>query len=138
MKRIIVLYGHSNCGKTETLNILRELIRENGGNSLSKSILQGGDVSETFLYKGQKICICSGGDTDDVIIQNFQYANYNKAEVFITASRTRGKGCDYINEEAIKNGLQPEWYKKSYEDHLNRDAQMYCNQSYAETLFNLL
>ena len=30
MKRIIALYGHAECGKSRTMNILRELIRENG------------------------------------------------------------------------------------------------------------
>lgn len=28
--RIIALYGHAECGKSRTMNILRELIRENG------------------------------------------------------------------------------------------------------------
>ena len=48
MKDIKVLYGHSNCGKSETLNYVRELIRSNGGACLSANPPYNGDRPETF------------------------------------------------------------------------------------------
>lgn len=74
MKDIKVLYGHSNCGKSETLNYVRELIRSNGGACLSANPPYNGDRPETFRYNGMIVSICPGGDTADIIYNNFQYA----------------------------------------------------------------
>lgn len=49
MKRIIALYGHAECGKSRTMNILRELIRENG---ITACRTRGESINE--VYKQEK------------------------------------------------------------------------------------
>ena len=45
MKRIIALYGHAECGKSRTMNILRELIRENG---ITACRTRGESINEVY------------------------------------------------------------------------------------------
>lgn len=66
MKRIIALYGHAQCGKSRTMNILRELIRKNG-KSISSNPPYSGEKRETFLFNGQVVCLCPGGDNGDIV-----------------------------------------------------------------------
>lgn len=139
MKRIIVLYGHHDCGKTQTLNCLRELIRENGGESRSKQKLPcSDDISEVFLYKGQIVCVCTGGDTGEIVAENLEYANKENAGIVFTASRTRGASIDFINAEAGKHGIQVEWFPKSYEYELCEETQKLCNKEVAKILLEKL
>lgn len=138
MKDIKVLYGHSNCGKSETLNYVRELIRSNGGACLSANPPYNGDRPETFRYNGMIVSICPGGDTADIIYNNFQYAYAKKADIIITASRSRGKGCSIIENEAIKNNAKIHWLKKSREYMLSQKTQDACNREYAKVIFDTL
>lgn len=57
--RIIGLYGHSNCGKSETLNEFKELLRETG-KSISVESHPWRDMPETFYYNGLVMCIAPG------------------------------------------------------------------------------
>ena len=49
--RIIGLYGHGQCGKSATLNELKELLRA-AGKSISKQPHLYSESPETFEYKG--------------------------------------------------------------------------------------
>ena len=95
MKRIIALYGHAECGKSRTMNILRELIRENG-KSISSNPPYSGEQRETFLFNGQVVCLCPGGDDGAVVKGNFDYAAYKKADIIITACRTREESIEEV------------------------------------------
>lgn len=138
MKRIIVLYGPSNCGKTQTLDYLREIIREHGGQSISIEMYPSGDCSEAFLYKGVVISVGTGGDIVDMIEENFLFAEKWKANIIVTASRTRGAGVDHINQKAEEYGLQVEWYRKSYERDSCENTMDSCNKETAQFLFGKL
>lgn len=98
MKRIIALYGHAQCGKSRTMNILRELIRKNG-KSISSNPPYLGEQRETFLFNGQVVCLCPGGDSGDIVKGNFAYAASKNADIIITASRTRGESVNVIYEQ---------------------------------------
>lgn len=87
--KIIGLYGHSNCGKTQTLNFLREMLRQNG-ESLSKNAPHQGDTPETFLYHGLIVCVAPGGDNEDVVRANVRYFKSKNCDVAITATRCKG------------------------------------------------
>ena len=138
MKRIIVLYGKSNCGKSHTLEFLSSLIHENGGIHISSPITCYGDRLETFCYNEQIISICPGGDNIDIIKYNFEYAYSQHADILITASRSRGNGPTYINDEATKQGITIEWYEKSNECHLSLITQKLCNKEFAEVIIRTL
>ena len=81
MNGITAIYGHHGNGKTRTLNFVRELIRENRGESLSSSSPYTDVKIESFCYKKQIICVCLEGDSEDIII---------------TVSRTRGVSVAYV------------------------------------------
>ena len=98
MKRIIALYGHAQCGKSRTMNILRELIRKNG-KSISYNPPYSGEKRETFLFNEQVVCLCPGGDNGDIVKENFAYAASTNADNIITASRTRGESVNEIYEQ---------------------------------------
>mgnify|MGYP000793019666 FL=1 len=84
------------------------------------------------------VSICPGGDTADIIYNNFQYAYAKKADIIITASRSRGKGCSIIENEAIKNNAKIQWFKKSHEYMLSQKTQDACNREYAKVIFDTL
>lgn len=138
MKRVIALYGRSECGKSETLNLLSSLLHDKGDIIHSSSIHAYGDCFETFRYNDQIICVCSGGDNVAIIKHNFEYAYAQNADIIITASRTRGDGPSYINKEALKQGIAIEWYQKSNEYHLSSETQKLCNKEFAEVIFRTL
>lgn len=138
MKRIIALYGRSECGKSETLNLLCSLLHDKGALSLSSPILAYGDHLETFRYNDQIISVCPGGDNVAIIKHNFEYAYAQNADIIITASRARGDGPSYINQEALKQGIAIEWYQKSNECHLSSETQKLCNKEFAEVIFRTL
>lgn len=138
MNRIIAIYGHHDCGKTSTLNYVRELIRTLGGVSLSTNPPYSGDKPETFDYKGLIICVCPGGDTGEIVRKNFDYAYSKKANIIITASRSRGVGPAIINQEANNQGTKVEWFQKSYEYHLSPTTQDLCNKEFAEVVLNTI
>ena len=138
MKRIIALYGHTNCGKTATLNYLREMIRDNGGVSLSANPPYNGDQPETFKFKDMIICVCPGGDNVYAIEQNLTYSKSKNADIVITASRCRGDGPALIDKTAKGHQIDTEWYPKSYEYRLSSATQDACNREYAKVIFNIL
>ena len=69
--RIFGLYGHANCGKSATLNMLKELLRV-AGKSISFTPHPDSDKPETFDYNGQIVCVAPGGDTREVVEANCQ------------------------------------------------------------------
>lgn len=138
MKRIIAVYGHAQCGKTTTLNYVRELLRANG-TSLSTNPPYKGDQPETFKFKDHTICICPGGDNGDIINSNFEYAIAKNADIIITASRTKGQSVNNIIKYAKQLQIEKiEWYIKCYENYLGSDIQKLCNEKFAEFIFGVI
>ena len=134
--RIISLYGHSNCGKSKTLNYLRDLLRA-AGKSISK-VPHHGDEPETFIYKDMVICVAPGGDTGEIIRKNIDYFKSKNCDVAISASRCRGDGPFKLNQFAKGLGVRIEWYAKSYEYNLSTGTHDLCNKETARFLFGLL
>lgn len=135
--RIIGLYGHGNCGKSETLNELKELLRTKG-KSLSLAEHSNSDIPETFDYNGIIVCVAPGGDTRAVVEENCQYFRKNECNIAITATRTKWGPVDALKEFAEKEGAEIEWIAKSYEYNLSRATQLTCNKETAELLFKML
>ena len=137
MKRIIALYGHQNCGKTRTMNILRELIRGKveGHNPYPTEDRYD---RETFQYKKEMIAICPDGDTWDIEEQNFTFADDASTTILIIPSRTRGGSVDYIAKQEQTRGIKVEWVPKSYEYNLCQNTLELCNIETAKVLFDML
>ena len=134
MHKILVIYGHANCGKSETINFVRELIRQDGGVSTASDV-RAGDQNETFLYKNQVVCICPGGDNEDIVRRNFEYAASKNSDVIITASRTRGGTVEEVQRWGKALGQKVDWMRKSYECNLSKETQTLCNKEFAQVVF---
>lgn len=137
MKRIIALYGHQNCGKTRTMNILRELIRGKVEGHEPYPTEDRHD-REIFSYQDEIICLCPDGDTWDIEKQNFIFAEDTKTTILIIPSRTKGGSVEYIEKQGKKNGIKVEWIPKSYEYNLCRETLELCNTETAKVLFDKL
>ena len=137
MKRIIALYGHAECGKSRTMNILRELIRENG-KSISSNPPYSGEQREAFLFNEQVVCLCPGGDNGNIVKENFAYAASKNADIIITACRTRGDSINEVYTQEKNLNIKAEWFRKSYEYHLRQETFELCNQEFARVMFDAL
>lgn len=131
--RIIGLYGHGNCGKSETLNELKELLRV-AGMSISSEPHPWSDMPETFEYNGLVVCVAPGGDSRDIVESNCRYFKAKGCDVAISATRTKGGSADALKEFADSEGVEIEWIAKSYEYNLSRTTQKMCNKEMAEVI----
>ena len=134
---IIALYGHAQCGKSSTLNMLREILRREG-KSISLNGPHHHDRPETFDYNGKIICVAPGGDTKEVVQNNLDYFVSKKCDVGFTASRTKGGPVDALLEFNKRDNVKITWIQKSYEYNLSEKTKDLCNKETAEFLFNLL
>lgn len=135
--RIIGLYGHGSCGKSATLNILKELLRRAGRPVSSKPHLRC-EAPETFEYWGLIVCVAPAGDTKDIVEANVRYFRSKKCDVAISSTRTRRGSCDALKEYASTEGTAVEWVQKSYEYNLCETIQTLCNQETARFLLSLI
>lgn len=136
-KFIYVLCGHSNCGKTATLNCLREMLQSQA-KSIHLQFPRGADRRETFIWEGKTICLTPGGDNERVVNGNLKYFEEQSADILVTASRSRGGTVDAIKKYCKNNDIPVEWIKKSYEHNLSISTQHLCNQETADLLLNKL
>lgn len=135
--RIIGLYGHGSCGKSATLNFLKELLRE-AGNSLSQKPQPNNDSPETFEYKGLVICVAPGGDTEDIVERNVKYFKSKDCDIAISATRTSGGSVDALHRYELEMKTIIEWVRKSYEYNLCEATRELCNKETAQYIMNLL
>lgn len=134
---IFALYGHARCGKSSTLNMLREILRREG-KSISLNGPHHHDRPETFDYNGKIICVAPGGDTKEVVQNNLDYFVSKKCDVGFTASRTKGGPVDALLDFNKRDDVKITWIQKSYEYNLSKKTKDLCNNETAEYLFNLL
>lgn len=135
--RIIGLYGHGNCGKSHTLNYLKELLRA-AGKSISSQPHPNCDDPETFKYKGLIVCVAPGGDDKARVEENIRYFKTKHCDVAISATRCKGGSVEALQKYEKSEGVKIEWRPKSYEYYLSKVTQDACNQEYAQVLFDMI
>lgn len=135
--RIIGLYGHGDCGKSETLNYLKEMLRDEGI-SISLKPHPWSEKPETFKYKGKVVCVAPGGDTISVLLDNIEYFKEKNCDVAITATRCKGDTVKVLREYASSDNIVIEWVQKSYEYNLSKETHSQCNLETAKVIFGLL
>lgn len=136
--KVIALYGRANCGKTETLTKLSNLILTANPNGSIIPDINGGDSRFILSYHNKTICICTAGDNPNIIEKNFNFANEGHANILVTASRSKGATRDMVIEMARRCPAPIEWCKKSDEINLSDRLKDECNQGYAEYLLGKL
>lgn len=137
LQKLIVLSGHSNCGKSDSLNRLKELLRL-AGKSVSSAPHRNSDDSETFMYKGLVVCVAPAGDAGDIVKRNIRYFKNKKCNVAVSASRSKGNTVDTLKQYAKAQGVEINWVQKSYEYSLGEPVKDFCNQETAQLLFEMI
>lgn len=137
MHKIIAIYGHARCGKSACINYVRELLRENG-ESISSNPPYSGDKCETFRYKGQIICVCPGGDTEEIVEANFKYAISKGVDVVVTGCRSKGAPVQVVYKYEHTYSAKVDWKRKCVEYDLSKETQELCNREYAQVIFEML
>ena len=135
--RIIGLYGHGNCGKSATLNMLKDLLR-GAGRSVSCKPHPWSDAPETFEYKGMIVCVAPGGDTKSIVQSNVRYFKSKHCDVAISATRTSGGSVETLQRYEKEKQTRIEWIRKSYEYNLCETTQTLCNQETARYILGLI
>lgn len=135
--RIIGLYGHGNCGKSATLNMLKDLLR-GAGRSVSCKPHPWSDAPETFEYKGMIVCVAPGGDTKNIVQSNVRYFKSKHCDVAISATRTSGGSVETLQRYEKEMQTRIEWICKSYEYNLCETTQTLCNQETARYILGLI
>lgn len=105
MKKIIGLYGLPNTGKTTTLKRLIGLFGEK---------VNGEKPVTIDDYRGKKIVIAPGGDTLGVVKANVKTFKEEKADILVSATRTKGGSQDALKEHAKKIGTDVIWVGKNH------------------------
>lgn len=135
--RIIGLYGHSNRGKSATLNMLKELLRKEG-KSISTRPHPNSDSPETFEYKGMIVCVVPGGDTGEIVEKNCDYFKSKNCDVAFSATRCKGASVEALQRLEKREGTKIKWIAKSYEYNLCESTQHQCNQEISEYLLSIV
>ena len=105
MKKIIGLYGLPNTGKTTTLKRLIRLFGEKANGEKPVTIDD---------YRGKKIVIAPGGDTLGVVKANVKTFKEEKADILVSATRTKGGSQDALKGHAKKIGTDVIWVGKNH------------------------
>lgn len=127
VKKIIALYATSDAGKTTTLNILIDILRIV---SDSYTISKEYDAYATFEFNNETICVCTGGDSKDVITNNINYFKSEKCTIAVSATRTKGDGKELYDNFATQQKLKV--------IKVHKDEEPDTSRLYAAKLFQII
>ena len=127
LKKIIALYASSDAGKTTTLNILIDILRIV---SDSYTISKEYDAYATFEFNNETICVCTGGDSKDVITNNINYFKSEKCTIAVSATRTKGDGKELYDNFATQQKLKV--------IKVHKDEEPDSSRLYAAKLFQII
>lgn len=123
MKKIIVLYGRGEIGKTSTLRMVSDKL-EGLPLSYSKS-----DIRCYYQYLGKKIDVTTWGDNADEMNRNIDFMNSHPFDISVTAARSYGRTHSLIKEYACNIGAELVWVHKVFElGEYNSVNQKYANK----------
>ncbi|MGJ0580849.1 hypothetical protein ACR71G_23150 [Xenorhabdus bovienii] len=139
-KNMLALKGAGGTGKTETLKLL---IKRFEASENFEYKPQSGEVDPVvvFVMKNIKVGISTGGDEGKVVNNRVFKLIKCGCNIIVSATRTKGKTVEAINELAKKYDYSLEWIDKSRADKKNNAEQLEAeqlekNRSDADRLFN--
>jgi hypothetical protein len=104
-KSITVIQGTSDLGKTETLNVLIDLLScVVYDYEIKKYNEWTNDRRAVFNVGGNKICVCTAGDNEEEANRNIDFIKKNKATIVFTACH---------NTNAISRSVVKEFSEQS-------------------------
>lgn len=116
MKKVIALWGHANCGKSTTLNILKDKLRQHG--EALAVYDHDGEKQELFRYRNTLVCVAPGGDNGWVTCNNIKYFKESGCEIAVSGSRCKGAPANDLNDYASECGLVVRWFEMPYVEYL--------------------
>lgn len=132
MKKVIGLYGHASCGKSTTLNLLKDKLRQHG--KALATYPHDGEVQELFLYRDTRVCVAPGGDNGWVTCNNIKYFKESECEIAVSGSRTKGAPADDINKYASVYGLEVRWFNMPYCEELPEYIRLVVDNAMADAI----
>lgn len=141
MKKVYVLYGKRDCGKTESLKMLIDILIADGYKVVDYKKYGTDDVWATLIDDdGTKIGITSCGDSQDILETVFE--NFTDCERIVCAARSDGKTHDAIksltSEENIFWLRKAVFYASDGKDATVKCMQRLVNENSAEVLKKIL
>lgn len=144
--KIIALFGRSSSGKTETLNLLIDQMRENGYRFVcGDSSKNSNDRYCVLEHNGKKIGITTQGDDDSYLKNPFEFMMNKSCDWYICAARNKGSSVNFI-KRLTENGTLF-WHRKwtvsmvengKYNDILCSKFRNKVNSAQAEGLLNFI
>lgn len=130
MKKLIILSGSSNSGKSETL---KYLVTKLGGT------LTTNYDDKYICNKGKlKILICTAGDYEETIEDNKNFFNQNiDYDIFISASRSYGSTLNNLKKWADDNRIYYIRVTKSWLEDKNNGFTLF-NKNFADFIESLI
>lgn len=116
--RVVGVSGTGNSGKSHVLRWVIELLkaRAAGKPDPTSVSMQPYDTREVIVYKNNRIAICTGGDTVDIIADNITYfkkeISNGGLDIVVSATKSYGDTRAALEAFACPGGV--EWYQKAY------------------------
>lgn len=137
MKKAFALYGKGDIGKTETLNLLIDLLTvATVGGPMPTPAPKGHDRKRVFLIKELRIGVATRGDNAYEVKENCNFFESNTCDIVFTATRTWGGSCNEIEAYAKSKNAELKWEKK--ENILDLSKRASYNLQLAQKLFNMI
>ncbi len=113
--KVLVLWGKSNSGKTDTLVQLINLLIENDCIFMEESKHFGTSADKWCIiqFMGKKIAITTRGDDWNCLNADFEEINKYKIDIdiYICATHEKGKTVDFVKSKFEKENIY--WIAKS-------------------------
>ena len=127
MKKIIALYRRAETGKTSTLNLLIELLDKNKKVEEERLIE---DRRVSISYGSKKIAVTTWGDNGFELKENIKFFEKENCDILVTATRTRGKTTEILNNYAKEIDTDIIWIEKN----ISAKLEELINQSEAKDI----
>lgn len=100
-RTILALWDKGNRGKSATLRLLLDELKNAGGTVKSREDLGYPDVRCVLRYLGKTVGLTTRGDTRGVLEEDFAFLG--ECDLYICATRSKDGSCDFVKEQA-QNG----------------------------------
>jgi len=131
----IGLKGPSNVGKSQTLNLLIDLLQV-ATTSCIMPVPQpkGKDRREIFYYKDFIVGVATAGDNKIIVDRNCFFFNEHNCNFVFSATRTKGESVDSFKNFVTKRNAKLNWVKRERNYSTPDDYAMLQ----AQELFNMI
>ncbi len=113
-EKVIVLQGVAGIGKTTTLKVVIDLLKQQGG-KVTVLYKERIDVTAKVDFNGKTVGICTSGDSLDCIKYGYDLLGPD-CDIYIFATRTKGEAVDFVQDTFSKCPIiwHAKWYVLEY------------------------